>query len=164
MIGPALTLADLGPDADPVAMIQAADAQRLAAARALQRTAARKALVAGNLAEVAGLAGRRVTTLERWARRPEERSCARNHPRSEHGDYSSGRWRCLKCEAEARPRAPNKSKMTPEQRRSKSRLRAAWAAHERRLAEREALASTDDAIPERLRSPLPPPGTPPQRR
>lgn len=130
---------------------------RMASAKHLRTEAARRAL-AGDVVAIAARAGVRVRSVERWAEGRRPPACAKGHVRAEHGRWDGKRrqWVCTACEGAREPRK------APARRRPRSgRVKDLWRAHERRMAQRRALADAGE-LPERLSAPLAPPvGGPP---
>lgn len=146
----------LSPDADPVETLIAVSehidelVRQLRSAKTLRATAARRAL-AGDLPAVAEQVHVRVATIEKWAQGSVGPKCSKGHLRAEHGVWDGQRWTCTKCAADRPPKRPKKP---PNPR--KVRVRNAWAAHERRMAERQRLADAGQ-LPDRLNEPMEPP-------
>lgn len=119
-------------------------------AKTLRSVTARQAL-SGDLPAIAAEAHCRVTSIEKWAVGGVGPKCRKGgHLRSEHAELVDGRWICRECERLRPARQKGQPKPGPQ------RVRNAWAAHERRMAERERLA-TAGQLPPKLNASLPPP-------
>lgn len=156
----------LDPDASPAEVLIACKAALLDTQRrrkeivALRARASRALLRSRDLGPDLKRAHSRLVTVERWASedgRP--RKCKAGHSLLEFGYLKGKRWACSECDKIPKVVKP---KMTREERRDRSRLRAAWADHEVEMAKRAELLErhADDLLPERLRPTMAPPRLP----
>ena len=117
-----------------------------------RRTLARRIVADPKLMVLAMKAHLKPARLDRWAAPAKPFTCPRGHPRVQYGQKKGRQWICSECPPEEKP-AVSRSRR---ERRDDATIRAAWAKHAERLAERERLAALDQ-LPVRLKEDLPPP-------